>query len=268
MFDSINKFVFKHRTRLAIGLVVAISTTVAYVIYNQNNTSNNQSISLTSNNSNKRGFNINEKTVIIIQSRKQFDNAIKQFLVTLKMKLNEALDITHAIRQIKELRLQIKKDMIDINETDSIQEDVLWEDIKINAFTQLLVTVYLVSALCSVLKLQVYLLARINHLKNLEVSYDNEDSVFQSLIEGTYRHIFGAGLRTLVSLVRQRVTIEMKDWKVKNKLSLEYGEFLQLINQIRKTIESDLSYIIKIVIIRKFIYLFYTISKLILLFSP
>ena len=164
-------------------------------------------------------------------------------------------------------------------------ETKLWEDIKIGSFTQLFVTAYALAAICVLLRVQMHILARssdsftniqsetitMSENQNLRThDFDDDgsalnpgngsqmpsqkqsnDAALKQLIDGTYKHIFSTGLRTLSSIVRQQVSSDFKEWKVKEKAVVEYGELVQVLASIRRAIESDVANLIKIMIIRK-----------------
>ena len=64
------------------------------------------------------------------------------------------------------------------------------------------------------------------------------------LIEGTYKHLFGAGLQTLAKTIQQRVTETFSPWTVREKVAVEYAELVQLTMQVRRKIEEDMSVMI------------------------
>jgi len=75
--------------------------------------------------------------------------------------------------------------------------------------------------------------------------------MFIALIEGTYKQIYGAGPRTLASIVRQRIAMDLKDWTIADKVSVEYGELIHVMSQIRRSLEVDMPAIIRMLMLRK-----------------
>ena len=75
----------------------------------------------------RRRFSPGKKRAMILQQvRKQFDNYAKHFLPTLKIKIAEVVDISNAVRKIKEIRA---------NTQTSDSQDVeakLWDEIKVS----------------------------------------------------------------------------------------------------------------------------------------
>ena len=75
--------------------------------------------------------------------------------------------------------------------------------------------------------------------------------MFRALIDGTYRQFFGEGL-TLVNLrIRSIVTEELASWTIKEKVQVEYDEFMHMLRGIRQRIDEHLEDIIKKLFIRK-----------------
>ena len=94
------------------------------------------------------------KSRLLLRIRKQYETALQQFMPTLKSKIKEVVDINGTVRQIKELRASALPE-------DSRELEVqLWEEIKVSSLTLLLVTCYMTCALCTLLKLQLYILAK------------------------------------------------------------------------------------------------------------
>lgn len=162
-------------------------------------------------------------------------------------------------RQIRELRsLSTSNQQVEIHDESDL-ESKLWDDIKIGSFTQLFVTIYMVSAICVLLFVQMHMLAKTSEAF-VKVTNDEEfdkhseeadSQIFRDIIEGTFKHIFGTGLRTLASIIRQQVTTDLRDWTIKDKTSVEYVEFVHTMNNIRRSIESDLTNLIRVLMIRK-----------------
>lgn len=259
-------FIWRHRSKVAIAAVLAIAT-AAYVHYSTStahaemlqfhNGNDHDSTSEKERKRNHLQLSSTEKSKLLLRARRQYDAAIQYFLSTLKSKIVEVVDINSSVRQIKELRSSLASSTGSLNDTPSVLEAKLWDEIKIGSFCQLFVTSYMVSAVCVLLRVQMHILARSTSLftSSSEELKDGEDSVsnstFQSLVEGTYKHLFGSGLRNIASIIKQRISIELKDWTVDEKLNVEYAEFVQKIQQIRRSIENDVNNIVRLMIIRK-----------------
>jgi hypothetical protein len=308
--ESVSRFAWKNRGKLTIALAVGIGV-AAYYHYSSSSSDKDRRIS----NANSRNevllegnggqaSSSREKSRLLYRARKQFDIVCIQFLSTLRGRIVDVVDLSSAIRQIKELRSATasqnssKTSSSSAGSTDSSSdmEMRLWEDIKIGSFTQLFVTAYALAAICVLLRVQMHILARSSdsftniqsetlsmnntqhttrtHDFGIAGDYDDDISAvpnshtpsqqpsndaFKQLIDGTYKHIFSTGLRSLSSIVRQQVSSNLRDWKVKEKAVVEYGELVQALSQIRRSIESDVANLIKIMIIRKFIAYFMSI---------
>jgi PDZ domain-containing secreted protein len=141
MWSSIGHLAWRNRGKLTAALVISLG--VAMYMYLENgqyetrqkenvkpndaskdDTTNPQSSVLISSCNNSRS--------ILYRVRKQYDTVIVQFLCTLRGKIIDLIDISAAIRHIKELR-----SISNTNSNQSIQsldESALWEEIKIKSF--------------------------------------------------------------------------------------------------------------------------------------
>lgn len=179
--------------------------------------------------------------------RKQFDFAACQFLPTLRVKIVEVVDINGTVRHIKELRTHATSNQEEL-------EARLWNEIKNASFTMLLVTAYMLSAVCTLLRIQLSILAR-----SLYQNYENEDTdiqlngeMFHALIQGTYKQLFGTGLRQFTEMVKLRVSTDLAGWTVKDKLHVDYEELTQMLVSMRRNLESDMEGMIKTIFIREY----------------
>jgi len=114
--ESVGHFAWKNRGKLTIAAAVGIGVAV-YYSYNSSSSSSsskdrrlnsasnqNEALleSLGSSSSSSR-----EKSRLLYRARKQFDLVCLQFLSTLRGRIIDVVDISSAIRQIKELRASV-----------------------------------------------------------------------------------------------------------------------------------------------------------------
>jgi hypothetical protein len=143
----------------------------------------------------------------------------------------------------------------------------LWEEIKISSFTILFVTSYMLCAITTLLKLQLHILGRSVYKTNPSISSSAPSSssstsqddlndelpidseTFRDLIEGTYKQLFGNGIRTFSVLVKERISKELATWTVSSKLNVEYPELLHVLSNVRKNIEVDFPAIMQMIFI-------------------
>jgi hypothetical protein len=202
-----------------------------------------------------------QRSRLLLRIRKQYDIACKSFLPTLRKKILETIDINHTIKQIKELRSQVQNS----NNPNDLQlndaENQLWEDVKISSFSTLFLTIYMVSALTTLLKIQLHVLARSflhktdsnssnstsSDTTHSETSknddnlssgnFDNE--MFIMFVEGVYRQLFSNGISFFSNIVTEQVKEDMQEWIVKDKVKVEFEEVKELFEVIRKHIENN-----------------------------
>lgn len=204
-----------------------------------------------------------QRSRLLLRIRKQFDLACKSFLPTLRRRIFETIDINNTIRQIKDLRTSGKQS------TDL--EGELWEDVKISSFGQMFTTIYLLSAVCTLLRIQLHVLARhlIKTEKNSSTSSTSSGNVsvssredgsddggldsemFRLIVEGTYRQMFGKGIQSFSVFILEKLRVYLRDWTVKEKVKVEYEEIHDLFEKIRKQIELHFDLITKELFLRK-----------------
>lgn len=108
--DNIGKFTWKHRGKLTIALVIGIGT-AAYMSYmNSTNEICDQSDDHDQSNHDKKSLkkpqfdpknqlmSSKDKSRLLYQARKQFDIVCHQFLMTLKTKIIDVVDMSTTLR--------------------------------------------------------------------------------------------------------------------------------------------------------------------------
>ena len=114
------RFLYKHKHKLAIGGAVVLAGAAAYA-YFQHHVAKDGHEEGHGDDSNAHGMAVQavgpngrpgarelskpgQRSRMLLRIRKQFDLAIKQFLPTMRLKVAEGVDVSTAIRKIKELR--------------------------------------------------------------------------------------------------------------------------------------------------------------------
>jgi len=296
---EVGRYLYRHKNKLAIAAAVAIGTAVYYHYYSNNSNSINNINDINEENDEdedeyeynqhtnhrQRAIrNISSRNVVhdsamkgmrskyMLRIRKQFDSYAKQFLPTLRIKIKEVVDVSSAIRKIKELR--------NSPEGHGQEEIMLWEEIKVHSFTMLFVTSYMISAMVVLLRIQLHILARQLRQLNLEsnrngssllstplpsssssssssVHHDELNGLdntlgaemFTQLIEGTYQQLFNTGLISLAKLVKQRIANILSEWTISKKLKVEYDELLETMLTVRRSLEENITELISMIMI-------------------
>ena len=254
--QSIGGFVNRNRNKLLVASVVAIGVTL-YLNYNGETVEDEdkhdpqletvQRLRLANESNSMKAAN---RTKLLFKIRRQFDTSVNQFIPTLRVKIVDVIDINGTVRHIKELRAKATTNKEEL-------ETRLWTEIKDSSFAMLIVTSYMLSAVCVLLRIQLHILAR-----SLQKSYNNQlfpqdddiqlnSDTFRGLIEGTYKHLYGNGLKLFSDMIKTQISLVLKNWTVKDKLHVSYDELLEVISIIRRNIENDLSLVIKTIFIRK-----------------
>lgn len=283
--SSVGSFVSRHRTKLIVTAAVATAATAIYwynssSIDNDDDDNNNNSqleelhakkkhaIKLISESQQSRACN---RSRIIWRIRKQYDIALVKLLSTLRLRIMEIIDIQGTVKSIKELRSKASKEAVKsvsfAQEYERLERE-LWDDIKTASFTIMIVSAYMLSSVCILLKIQLYVLARSlliqqeNSIsssssnsyppRDIDSQFDSLDNdMFRSLIEGTYKHLYSDGIQLFVAKVRGSVSTHLKEWVVKDKLEVHAEELLHVFASIRSDIEADERNIIDMIFMRK-----------------
>lgn len=243
-------FINRYRARLAIAAIFAIVAAVYYNYYHAPklltegvtpNERKKKSVVALRSSTNKTGL----KARLLVRIRKQFDISCRIFLPTLRKSIFDLVDITQSVRQIKALRSSPVSDTQDA-------EARLWEDVKVSSFTLLFVSAYVLSALTTVLRTQLHVLARsllledssslLQGLNDPAVAgsdFPEESVMLRVLIEGTFKQLFGTGLHTFADMVRSRIQDLLRTWTVKEKVRVELDDMLLLVQSMRADLERD-----------------------------
>ncbi|XP_058130335.1 peroxisomal biogenesis factor 3 [Anopheles ziemanni] len=106
---------------------------------------------------------------------------------------------------------------------------MLWEDIKIVAFTRLVTLVYAASMLGVTMKVQLNLLGGYLYKNTVEVDDQQKQQISEN-IQKAYlsmiQHFMGDGIEKLIDIVRQNVTTVMQRYSLKQQLTLADAEAL------------------------------------------
>jgi hypothetical protein len=269
MWRTVRDFAKEHRAKLIGAMIVGAGATAWYYYSDSESDGTENSIAVSS--GLERGGVVRadsqsparRRAKILLEVRKQFNSHALHFLPTLKLKIGEVVDINNAVRKIKEIRSNSSNS--DILAKDSVDvEAKLWDEIKVSSLTILFVTVYMESIVCALLRIQLHVVAaytmemeRDNKNNKQSSNSDGTDSsssssssgenriddldvnLLEKLITATYSRIYDAGLRNLAQLVRQGVTNEMQDWVVREKMNVQYDEFISKLCTLRTAFERD-----------------------------
>lgn len=163
------RYVFQYKNRIALASIFAIvlAIVVAYyenwdpwTIFGFDRRKNNRVCSDPQTQSNSMPTKFRTSAVngsrsrILLRIRRQYDNSCHHFIPTLRRKILDTVDISATVRKLKELRATAG-----INISGSAEQE-LWDEIKISSLSLFFVAIYMVSALCTLLRVQLHVLAR------------------------------------------------------------------------------------------------------------
>ena len=250
MFKQAREFVWNHRGKLVLTTTVAIAG-IAYCLFFGSATlkKREQLDADVMELEHKEGSTEDDRSIqhiamkqgvrsrLLLRVRRHFDFAGKHLFPTLRIKLLEAVDISNAIQQIKQIRLGGLVDM-----TAKSTEANLWDQIKISSFVMLFSACYGTSIVTMILKLQLHILA-----KNASIYSDDDNGTsspsekeLKYLIDSTFKYVYGDGLKKLTDLLRVKVSSALVDWTVREKSSVQFVEFVDCVSYIRKSVEKDM----------------------------
>jgi Peroxin-3 len=261
-----SNYLWKNRNKIAVGGAVCVAGFALYCCYSMSKSSTQAEDEKYLMSEVRRESQIQkrpgDRSRMLLRIRKQFDFAIRQFLPTMRAKILEVVDVSSAIRKIKELRA-VNSDS-DLGDDDNgalvMTEAMLWDEIKVSSLTLLYVSAYMVSAVTILLRIQLHILGKsmesvVGSQSSDEGEKNNfgaDDDVFKILIEGTYKHIFGSGLQALSDYVRPRVAECFADWTVRDKLNVSYEELVRVLTEVHRNIERDSTSLPKMIMLRKY----------------
>jgi Peroxin-3 len=189
-------------------------------------------------------------------------------MTRLRISMTEVADVSSLWRTLKDIRQTPPSDSHSV-------EVQLWEEIKVVAFSNLFVASYMLCAMCVIVQFQLHIVAARNHTRMKLVSSSNDTNtssqsqtdqiplsdlshadMFSSssssidlssaLIHQTFNHFFETGGLQLSNVIKTQVANDLIGWNVQQKQRVEFKELIQMINQIRHHLESDVSKILHI----------------------
>ena len=250
-FQGFQQYLWKHRGKVALAAAAVVATGVFISTATWSNTENNNKEKQTNQiaspiDESKLEQSMRKKLLLI---RQQLETSSSQILPTLRLKITQVVDVLQTIKLIKELRLNNKNNSItnNTNTTTDMNENDLWEEIKVLSFTLWFVSIYLTCAISILLRIQLFLLAQSDHI-NLNIDQLN------NIISRTYTHIFDYGIQHITDLTRAYVSKQLIDWTVRENTSVTYEELNGFVNKVRHYIEVECKDLITTLIIGKLSY--------------
>ena len=156
----------------------------------------------------------------------QFEQTLQLFVPTLHIKVVSVVDVSSTIARIKELRASRPESGVD--------EEALWEEIKVNTFALVLVCAYSLCALSVLLKIQLHIIASSNVASAPSPSDGSEG---KRVFEGTYAFFYDKGIEALYLRLLPIVRDKLSSWRVKEKLGVDYAELVRVLADMRRELE-------------------------------
>lgn len=236
--ESLN-FLKKHRTKIVIASGIAIATGVCFYLYNDNQVENQEEDKLTTTSPPKVLLDESSKSKIILKINSNFRYSCIYLLPTVRLNIIDISEVNNTIklvRALKSLNSPNSPPKVSIQDNGKSEMD-LWEEIKLASISIFFLVIYMTSISSILLKIQLYLLARsIAEQNHVDIAI-NED-LFQILIEGTFSNLFDKDkMSQLYSKIKSSTQVVFDDWKVSEKLSIDYVEFEEKLLEIKDQVE-------------------------------
>ena len=258
-WENTRQFVNRHRGKLIGALVVGIGGLVYYNWSNsqkedESNTREEVMVAVEAqSNAKKSDLTPIQRSRALLEVREQFEIHAMHHLPLLRTSIHDIVDISHAVEKIREIRSWASTESkenggymsADQHRIEQItKENKLWEEIKVTSITSMFVTVYMLSIICALLRIQLHIVASYNihldafHEDGKETKAQLDSQTLDTLIEETYTKLYSAGLKNLTSIIRQGVGREMSDLTVRHNVA--YETLIEKIENLRKNYENDI----------------------------
>lgn len=173
-----------------------------------------------------------ERTRMLLAVNELYGFSLVYFLPNIRSRVRTLVDVSHAIRKLKELKNDSSEEARDLKVT-------MWDEINLSAFSSLVVTVYSLAAVSILLRVQMHILVR--DASRMGDQEQPEEDIFYELMEGSYKHLFGEGMEALATRVKALVGAKLRegDWNVESRMSVEFEEVNELLALMRTGMEGD-----------------------------
>jgi hypothetical protein len=237
------EFCWKHRTKIGVGAICIAGGAALYYYYggddNQSTSSQvTRAVSVPNGSkdklkdSKKEPEVESERTRMLLAVNELYGFSLVYFLPNIRSRVRTLVDVSHAIRKLKDLKNDTSEEARDLKVT-------MWDEINLSAFSSLVATVYSLAAVSILLRVQMHILVR--DASRMGDQEQPEEDIFYELMEGSYRHLFGAGLEALTDRVKCVVSAKLRegDWNVESRMSVEFEELNELLSLMRSGMEGD-----------------------------
>lgn len=230
--DDTGKFLWKHKSKIIVGAAVVGSI----VWYYQSQSTDAIVEEDTNNNSPRRDRNLKysspkkgpQRQHLLQRADALYDFSLSCFLPTIRTRILEIVDTAECVRQLKELRAQ--------RSISNGAESQLWQEIKVSSFTIFFTHIYVLAAVCLIIRVQMHIFIRYAGVND---EADPAPEFFQSLMSNTYSHILKSGLTGFASTVRSHVQLVLDDWSVESSLNISYQDVKEVLLNARRAFEDD-----------------------------
>jgi hypothetical protein len=142
----------------------------------------------------------------LVHAEREFSLLVLNFLPNLQTKVNEKVDVSKPIRELKQLKAAGP-------DADKEQVQRLWNEILISTFTLVMSACFMFCTMVTLLKVQVHLLARASsggaesegNPMNGSTTSHQRLTLYHRLMSNTYKPLMTTGLDAAVALVRKAV---------------------------------------------------------------
>jgi len=185
-----------------------------------------------------------QRTKLKVRQRKEAELArlqdecqttILTFLPPLRRQLNRLTDPRPVTMQLKELRAKQKQRARDQwSKDDEALMDRLWEDLKILSLARLAASVYSLTLMDLLLRVQLHVAARVDIEEGSEIV---NQQVREQFMLKAVDFFVGKGLNTLLERVTSGIRQATKVWAMGTEATVTRAEIMDMVNNIRKEVE-------------------------------
>lgn len=271
---SFGGFFKRNFIKVLSSTLLLIVLTYFYNLHNKNLLNKNNSktpLNPIQNSSAVKSYKFGNKSKILLKLRRQFLIGVFHLVPTFKKKIINQYDVLKLSKEIKRIR---KSSSESSNKSFDSIELMLWEDLKVYSISLYISTIYFLSLLCILLKIQLFVMGSsadpscysFKSIVEQETQLDND--FFLRLFEGTFSKILKTGINLfskhilpIVNEETEKLDLYVNKYNETSKNNLceiDLPTFSYLVKRIQTRIKFDDMKFLHSIIIRKIFFpLFY-----------
>lgn len=175
------------------------------------------------------------KELELARLRPECTNTVMSFLPPVRKQLNRLTDVVPITTKLRELRARQKQQRKPPTEDEAAEAALLWEDLKVNSLARLMCSIYSLTLLDLLLRVQLHVAAK----RGLETDTATSLQVREEFMFKSTEYMVSTGLERLLQLTQQHIRSATKPWLMGTEAEVTKEEIVQRLQQTRKEIESQ-----------------------------